>query len=192
AGARPIPAPPGEYRVVMTADGDVQVETFRLRNSPNSSATEADTVAQFLFARRISQRTNDANGAVVKIRGIKRSIASAIEKHGDLKAKGEVLAAKLSAIEEEIYQVRNQSGQDPLNYPIRLNNKIAALLGVVLQGDFRPTDQAYEVFAMLDQQLSVQLAALDELLAHAGAEFNAELKSRGLPPLGDNAGNVGG
>lgn len=192
AGARPIPAPPGEYRVVMTADGDVQVETFCLRNSPNSSATEADTVAQFLFARRISQRTNDANGAVVKIRAIKRSIASAIEKHGDLKAKGEDLAAKLSAIEEEIYQVRNQSGQDPLNYPIRLNNKIAALLGVVLQGDFRPTDQAYEVFAMLDQQLAVQLAALDELLAHAGAEFNAELKSRGLPPLGDNAGNVGG
>lgn len=42
-------------------------------------------------------------------------------------------------VEEEIYQVRNERNQDPLNYPIRLHNKIGALLGAV---EVQPRDLA--------------------------------------------------
>ena len=60
--------------------------------------------------------------------------------------------AALSAIEGEIYQVKLQSSQDPLNFPIKLNNKIAALQGVIESADVRPTEQAYSVFRTLSQQ----------------------------------------
>src|SRR4029079_6689742 len=67
----------------------------------------------------------------------------------------------LSAIEGEIYQVKLQSSQDPLNFPIKLNNKIAALQGIVESADVRPTEQSYSVFRTLSNQLDEQLGRLD-------------------------------
>ena len=70
----------------------------------------------------------------------------------------------ITEIEEAIYQTKNKSGQDPLNYPIRLNDKLSGVLSNVSSGDYRPTKQSYEVFAMLSKQLDVQLAKLNKLI----------------------------
>ena len=70
----------------------------------------------------------------------------------------------VTEIEEAIYQTKNRSGQDPLNYPIRLNDKLAGVLSNISSGDFRPTKQSYEVFQMLAKQLDAQLAKLDKLV----------------------------
>ena len=82
----------------------------------------------------------------------------------------------LTAVEEEVYQVRNRSSQDPLNYPIKLNNKIAALMGVIESADHRPTDQSVEVFKELSAQLDAQLAKMKETLAKQLPRLNAALK----------------
>ena len=66
-------------------------------------------------------------------------------------------------MEGEIYQYRNRSSQDPLNFPIRLNNKLAALQGIVESGDYKPTDQSYAVFKDLSAQLDQQLARLEAI-----------------------------
>ena len=58
-----------------------------------------------------------------------------------LKTAGDKLTKNLSDVEEEIYQVKNQSGQDPLNFPIKINNRLASLLGVVSRADARPIAQ---------------------------------------------------
>ena len=92
------------------------------------------------------------------------------------------MASKLSAIEAEIYQVKNQSGQDPLNYPIKLNNKIAALSGVAASADARPTDQTREVFRILSAQLDTQLARLNTAMQSL-VSINADLKSAGLAAI---------
>jgi hypothetical protein len=63
-----------------------------------------------------------------------------------VRSPGSALRQQLAAVEEQLYQVRNRSNQDPLNYPIRLNNRIAALLGVVEGADGAPTRQSYQVF----------------------------------------------
>ena len=70
----------------------------------------------------------------------------------------------LSAVEGEIYQVKNRSSQDPLNYPIKLNNKIAALQGVIESADARPTDPSREVFKMLSDRLDAQLGKMDAII----------------------------
>jgi hypothetical protein len=92
------------------------------------------------------------------------------------------LSDNLSAIESQIYQVKNQSGQDPLNYPIRLNNKIAALAGVVGGVDAKPTTQSYTVFKDLSDQLDRQLSTLRTTLMLLPA-LNTPLKRAGLPPI---------
>lgn len=183
AGPRPIKAPPGTYTLRMTADKQVINQSIRIKAHPQAEATDEDLVAQFELSRAIVASVNDANDAVVKIRDIKEKAQKAAEGQGDLKADADKLSAALSEVEGELYQVRNQSGQDPLNYPIKLNNRIAALLGVVQGGEYGPTDQAVAVYKELSGLIKVQMDALERILGADLRAFNAKLKVKGIDPI---------
>jgi hypothetical protein len=90
-------------------------------------------------------------------------------------------------VENELYQTRLQSNQDPLNYPIKLNNKIATLRSVIESIDSQPTDQTHEVFDLLAGQLTTQLDRLADIVADDVTAFNALLQSRGQPPISCSA-----
>src|SRR5207244_10586698 len=97
------------------------------------------------------------------IREIKKQLKDRVDKAKDrsIATAADALTKKLSEVEEDIYQVRNQSNQDPLNFPIKLNNRIAALRRSVETGDARPTNASYVVFKELSAELDVQLAKLN-------------------------------
>jgi hypothetical protein len=154
---------------------------------PRSAASDADLREQFDFLMRIHDKTSQANDAVKTIRNVKAQLADRTgrlpaEKSAAFAANTKSLIDRLSAVESEIYQVKNQSGQDPLNYPIRLNNKIAALSGVVGGSDAKPTSQSYTVFNDLSSQLDRQLSAMRAALFIL-PPINASLKAAGLPPI---------
>jgi hypothetical protein len=73
----------------------------------------------------------------------------------------------LAQIEENLYQVRNQSSHDPLNFPIKLNNKLASLMRVVESGDYKPTAGSYKVFEELKAELAIEINQLNKVLAQA-------------------------
>ena len=83
--------------------------------------------------------------------------------------------------------MRNRSGQDPLNYPIKLNNQIAALSGVVASTEAKPTKQSYEVFELLSAQLKAQTDRLQPLLGARLEAVNAELRRLSLEPIAPSA-----
>jgi hypothetical protein len=116
---------------------------------------------------------------------VKDQVSARLSKANDagIKAAGEPLVGKLTAVEGEIYQYRNRSSQDPLNYPIRLNNKLAALQGLVEMGDSRPTDQSYAVFKELSDRLDKQFGQLDTLLSVDLPAFNKLLARKKLEPV---------
>jgi photosystem II stability/assembly factor-like uncharacterized protein len=175
--------PPGSYRVRLTVDGTVHERPLLVRKDPRLVAvTDADLQAQYALARQISDRVSDANRAVIRIRALKAAITERLEAKPvrPLQAAAEPLVSALSAIEESIYQVKNRSPKDPLNFPIRLNNRIAALQGVVEEGDARPTRQAHELLALLSAELDVHLAKLEEILGTEGTRFNRALMGQGL------------
>ena len=97
-----------------------------------------------------------------------------------LKAAGDRLPPSLSAVEEEIYQVKNQSSQDPLNFPIKINNRLASLLSVVDAGDGKPIGNAPPIFKDLSAELKVQTDKLQQVLASDLPPFNAEAKRAGV------------
>jgi len=173
-------APAGTYTVRMTV-GEMapQTATFKLLDDPRTTATAADLVAQFEFLMKVRDKTSEANDAVKTIRNVKAQLADRAEKAPRLKRSADALAAALSLVEQEVYQVKNQSGQDPLNYPVKLNNKIAALNGVVASGPYRPTDQAEAVFAELSELLAVQLKQMEKLLKEDLERFNREARRAG-------------
>jgi hypothetical protein len=136
---------------------------------------------------KIRDKTSEANEAVLLVRGIKPQIA---DRRGKLDSQAgptaralDDLEHALSAVEVEVYQVKNQSGQDPLNYPIKLNNKIAALQGVVESADTQPTEQSYEVFRLLSDQLTAQLAKLDATVKTKLPQVNQMLQRQKLQPI---------
>ena len=179
-------APPGTYTVKLTANGRTQTQTFTVkRNHLFRDVSDADLQAQFDLAIQLRDSTSEANNAVIRIRDLKSQIAERLGKsNGDakLKAASEALTEDLSAVEEAIYQVRNQSGQDPLNFPIKINNRLASLLSVVNQGDGRPIGNALPIYTALKADLKVQtdkLKAADKQIA----TFNAEAKRLGLEPI---------
>jgi hypothetical protein len=184
-GVRGPASPPGQYQVRLTAAGQTRTQAFAILTNPKGSATAEDLSEQFVLASQISGKVSAANTAVLRIRDLKDQIADRIQKANDakIKAAGDALTEKLTAVEGEIYQYRNRSSQDPLNFPIKLNNKLAALQGIVESGDYRPTDQSYAVFKDLSAQLDAQFAKLDALIRTDLTAFNLLVAKKKLPPV---------
>ena len=82
-----------------------------------------------------------------------------------------------------MYQTKNESGQDPLNFPIRLNNQLAALMGFVSSGERRPPKQAYDVYGVLNPKLQSELVRLNRIINADLPKVNAALKAAGLPEI---------
>ena len=122
---------------------------------------------------------------MVQIRDVKAQIKERVEqsKNPRLKEIGDLVTQKLSAIEEEVYQVRNRSGQDPLNFPIKVNNRLAALRRSVETGDAAPTDASREIYKMLSADLQKQLDALAAVTKGDLANFNKAAAQRKLAPV---------
>jgi photosystem II stability/assembly factor-like uncharacterized protein len=177
---------PGTYRVTLTADGRSQTQPLVIRKHPHRTIADADLQEQFDLALRIRDKVTEANSAVIQIRNIKRDVAERLTKSPDaqLKAAGDRLTANLSAVEEEIYQVRNQSGQDPLNFPIKINNRLASLLRVVNTGDGKPIANAEPIFTDLSGELKAQTDRLEKVLGSDLPAFNTEAKRLALEPVG--------
>jgi len=182
-------APPGTYRVRVTADGETQMQTFQIARDQRvlKDVSDQDLREQFDLAMNIRNKVSQANDAVLLARGIKAQIK---ERKGKLDAKQAAivkalddLEQTLSTVEGEIYQVKLQSSQDPLNFPIKLNNKIAALQGIVESADTRPTEQTYSVFRTLSNGLDEQLQKLDAAVKGKLPAVNQQLQRQKLDPI---------
>ncbi len=178
-------AAPGKYTVRLTADGRSVTQSLIVKRHPLHEATDADLIAQTALGLAIRDKVNEANLAVIKIRDLKKQVADRLGKSSDanLKLLGDSLTEKLSTVEEEIYQVRNQSGQDPLNFPIKLNNRLASLMGVVTRGDSRPQGNAAPIFGDLKVELKVQTDHMQKIEDTDLAALNALLKKLGLEQI---------
>src|SRR5947209_1669413 len=116
-----------------------------------TNLTEYDLDEQFRLAVQVRDKTSEANEMVIRIRALKAQIKERMDKtrSAPVTVSGLALGKKLGAVEEDIYQVRNRSNQDPLNFPIKLNNQLAALQRIIAPGDGRPTEQSNTVFREL-------------------------------------------
>ncbi len=183
-------AVPGQYQVRVTAGSQTQTVPLQVVKHPLfENVAVVDLQRQFDLAIQIRDRTSDANEAVVQIRDVKAQIKERLEqsKNPRLKEIGDLVTQKLSVVEEEIYQVRNRSGQDPLNFPIRINNRLAALRRSVETGDAAPTDASREVFAALSAELQKQLDELAAVTKGDLANFNKAATEQKLAPVAAKA-----
>ena len=186
AGTQGPAAPPGKYTVRLVADGRSLTAPITVERNPLfTDVTDADLQAQFNLAIKIRDKLSEANQAVIDVRNVKSQVGDRIKQSDDatLKQLGDKLTTDAGGVEENIYQVRNESGQDPLNFPIKINNRIGTLLSTVDRGDGRPIANAEPILEYLTGKLKVQTDALARVWATDLAAFNAQAKKLGLPPI---------
>jgi photosystem II stability/assembly factor-like uncharacterized protein len=174
---------PGRYAVRLTVDGERQTRDLVVSQDPRlTGVTRADLEEQFALALQIRDKTSAANEAVILIRDIRTQIEARLAQVKDpgVVRMGHAFTAKLGTIEGELYQVKNRSPKDVFNYPVKLNNRLAALMGVVQSADARPTEQTSLVFNVLSAELADHLAKLNEALTVDLLQLNRALVARNV------------
>jgi photosystem II stability/assembly factor-like uncharacterized protein len=176
-------AVPGKYQVRLKAGGTAATAPLSIEMAAGLREVSAEDLRRQLeLALQIRDRTSAANEAVIRIRAMKAQIAERVPqaKSPVIGLAADATSRALTEVESELYQVKNQSSQDPLNFPIKLNNRLAALRRSVETGEARPTDAAYTVFKELSAELDELLQRLARVEENQIAAFNRLLKNGGL------------
>jgi len=159
---------PGSYKVrLIVGDDTVGTRNFEIVKDPRIETTQKNFLAQFDLISDIKAKLDTTQKSINKIREVRDQINKLIQdnpSHQSARVTAQPVLDKLSNIEQHLVQVKARAPQDPLNYPIKLNNKLAALASNVSRGDHRPTKQQYEVFDELSKKVDVQLEQLQNLL----------------------------
>jgi photosystem II stability/assembly factor-like uncharacterized protein len=181
--------PPGTYQVRMRVEAQTLTQNFEIKPDPRLSTSAADYAKQTELGLKIRDKLTETHNAIVQIRDTRRQIEDLLKRlAGQAQYKavndaGTALNKNLTAIEETLYQTKNQSNQDPLNYPIRLNNKLAALAGVVGSAEAAPTAQSYAVYDELVTQIDAQLQKLAQVMRTDVAAFNQLVRDQNIPAV---------
>ena len=201
-GATPIPhaplwggdtegpeALPGTYQVRLTVLGKTYTAPLEIKPDPRVKITQDDLTKQFDLLLKIRDKLTETDDAIIQMRDL-RDQMTALNKRlkNDPREKavadaGKALDKKMTEVEEALIQTKAKSGQDVLNFPVRLNNHLAALGGVVGSADSAPTKQSYEVFDTVSKDVDVQLAKWKMIVSTDVAAYNNLVKQQEVPAV---------
>jgi photosystem II stability/assembly factor-like uncharacterized protein len=180
-------AVPGNYKVRLTVNGKAMESDFEILKDPRVSVSVADMQGQFDFLQSVVAKVSETHVAIRNIRTVREQINRVIEplrSQGDAMKdvldKAKAIQDAMTAIEEELYQTKNRSGQDPLNFPIRLNNKLAHLNSLAGNGSYPPTEQMIGVRDELTVLIDAELAKLKRVFDTEIPAFNTMVKAKNL------------
>ena len=177
---------PGSYKVELTVNKKKLNQSFNIMRNPMSEATESDMKAQFDFINDINTKMTETHKAlknVKKVRNqvnlLKKSISDKQE-HKALIDFADKLVKDMTKIEETLYQTKSKSGQDPLNFPIRLNNKLGHLNSLTRIGNYAPTNQAIEFKNEITKEIDIELTKLYALFSNDVKALNQKVKESSI------------
>tara|TARA_R100001369_G_scaffold29172_4_gene52588 strand:+ start:73265 stop:76393 length:3129 start_codon:yes stop_codon:yes gene_type:complete len=177
---------PGEYAVELNVNGKKERKSFKVLPNPNAETDKAGLQKQYDFIADVNSTVDKAHKSIKKIRKINEQLKSFQAQYKtktevkDLVEKAKEMEERFGEIEKALYQTQNKSGQDPLNFPIKLTNKLAHLNSLVGMGDFPPTDQDIAVKNELSSEIKKQLTTFDALIDKEIEEFNRQFNAKNL------------
>ena len=184
-----IVAPPGNYFAKLKLGKDSVEVPFAIKADPNYKITAQEYDAQFAFLKQVRDKFNEIQKAIKDVRALRTQINTFIGLQGkdvpkEIKQMADSINKSLNSVEETLYQTKSKSGQDVLNYPIKLNDKLAGVFDVANSGNFPPSKQALDVYNDLASQIDVQLKKLDGIKNKDIPAFNELIRQKALPVIG--------
>ena len=188
---------PGKYVARLTVNGKSSEQEFEIEADPRLKNSPEDFKNQFDYLIGVRDEVSVAHQAILDIRSLKKDVDYIKEKMAENPEAKELetlmkgFTEKMSTIENNIHMTKNQSYQDPLNYGIRINNRLAFLLADQQRGDFPPTNQALEFFEEVSKELDVEITKLDQLIEAELPKINAIGKNLGVQLINPRAKKLG-
>ncbi len=190
-GLRGPLALPGKYTVRLTAAGKTVEAPLEVRLDPRVTTPQADLEKQFELRRNIQTRLTEISDTVNQIRDLRAQLqalrkrlagqAPGASSRSSLATAAEELTKKITAVEEELIQVKLKSSQDSLNYPLKVDGKLAQLASLVESADTAPTKQSYDLFDVLSGQVEAQVARWRDIAAKDVPAFNDSMRKENIP-----------
>ncbi|MFM7329174.1 MAG: glycosyl hydrolase, partial [Bacteroidota bacterium] len=187
-------AVPGTYKVRLSVNQWTQEHEFDVLKDPRIETTGEDLREQFEFLTKVRDKVSEANLGVTDLRKIKSDLGTLLNKVGQDPAMKDLADAirnfeqKLTGHETNIHETRNMSVQDPLNYGIKVGNRLAHLMIEQGMGDFRPTRQSEEVRQKLTGEIDAELSALRKTIEEQVRQINQLARERGVEVINHRSG----
>lgn len=183
-----ITAPPGMYYAMITVDNDSVRVPLQLVADPNYRCSLEDYTAQFIFLQQVQGTFNETIKAIKNIRQARNQLKDFVQRQGkscpkELSQLSDSLIKAMTTIEEQLHQTKAKSGQDVLNYPIRLDDKLSGVFDMASSGNMAPPQQARDVYAVLAKEVDGATRQLNQLLEEGLKAFNNMVKEKGLPVI---------
>jgi photosystem II stability/assembly factor-like uncharacterized protein len=176
-------AAPGNYIArVKYRDDSVDVPLV-IKADPNYKISDAEYDQQVTFLLKVRDKFNDIQRAVKNIRSVRAQLNDLVARVDtvsakELKVQADSINKRMTAVEEALYQTKLKAGQDILNYPMRLNDRVAGLYNVAASGNNAPTKQVRDAFAELSAEVDVQLNSLERIMKEDVKTFNKMVVDR--------------
>lgn len=184
-----IIAPPGDYFYKLKVGIDSAEGSFSVKADPNFKISQLEYEEQFSFLVKVSDKFSEVQKAIKDIRALRSQINEFTGRQQkdavkEIKVMADSINKQLTAIEEKLYQTKSKSGQDVLNFPIRLNDKLSGLFDAANSGNMAPSKQVKEVFADLSRQSDEQLARLKKIKEDDLVKLNQLIRDKAVPVIG--------
>ncbi len=186
ASLRGPKAVPGTYKARLTVNGVSKETAFTILKDPRTEGSVADIQAQFDFIQEVNKKLSETHIAIKDIRSAREQmndLKSRLAKEDAFKELVESIdniSKKMTEVEEKLYQTKNRSGQDPLNYPVRLNNKLGHLSSVANNSDYKPTDSSFGVKKELETAINEELKKWEQIKTQDIPQLNQKAKEKGV------------
>ena len=190
ASLRGPKASPGNYFVKLNVDKNSMEKSFNILKDPRSNSSIEDLKKQFDFLISVRDKVTSVHEAIIQIRSTRKQLNNLKEKldenHNELKKNINEVINDITKIEKTLYQTKNRSGQDPLNFPIKLNNKLAHLASVASSGNYKPTDQMYGVRDELIKKIDIELNLWNNIKENKLEQINTAIKESNIQLISIN------
>ncbi len=179
-------AVPGNYIAQLTVNGKTMEQPFTILKDPRLPNTIEDYKNQFDFLMKVRDKVSEGHQAIIDIRKTKKDINYLLEKikgeadYVQIKTMADELFKELEVIENNIHMTKNEAYQDPLNFGIRINNRLAFLMADQQRGDYPPTDQAEMVRKEVTKEMDKELQDLKKLYQDKLNQLNKAVQEKGL------------
>jgi len=184
-----ITAAPGNYFAKFKSGKDSVEVPFTVKADPNYKISQQDYEAQFAFLQEVQNKFNEVQKAIKNIRTVRSQINDFTSRLGkdmpkEVKQMADTINKQMTAVEETLYQTKAKSGQDVLNYPIKLNDKLGGIFDVAASGNMAPSRQVKESYADIAAQCDAALAKLKKIFETDVPALNELIRQKTLPVIG--------
>lgn len=187
-------AAPGQYYAKFKSSNDSTEVPFTVVADPNYKTSQAEYEEQFNHLITIRDKSSEIMKAIKNIRDVRQQLNDFSARAGkdlpkEMKQEIDSIQKQLTAVEEALHQTKAKSGQDVLNYPIRLDDKLSSIYNASAAGQSGLSRQSKEAYAELVVQIDEQLNKLKKILSEDVGRLNQHIHEKVLPVIGLKADN---